>query len=123
VSASGNFQGQLVCCGGPESKVPRSGLKTCFVLFGLGLCFFNFLSVDHFSLAFLTSRFNPLGESGDRLRPQNLGGGGGRQEAGISTLKTALHRTDRKVYYYDYFIFYVCCHRDDVDPAGKCQQT
>lgn len=104
--------------------MPHSGLKTCFMSFGLGLSLFNFPSVDHFRLTFLTSQFNPLGELGGRLRPQNLRGrGGGRQEAGISSLKTALHRTDRKVCYYDYFIFYVCCHRDDVDLAGKCQQA
>lgn len=44
--------------------------------FGLGLSLFNFLSVDHFRLTFLTSRFNPFSELGGRLRPQNLAGGG-----------------------------------------------
>jgi hypothetical protein len=50
--------------------------------FGLGLPLFNFLSVDHFGLTSLTSRFNPLGELGGRLRPQNLAGGEGGEASG-----------------------------------------
>ena len=76
MSESGTFQGQLVCCGGSENKVPRSGLKTCFVSFDLGLCLFNFLSVDHFRLAF-NEPIQPIRRIRRSPKAAKFGGWGG----------------------------------------------